>query len=79
MEEQKAPGVGQEQAPEGARECYCPVCGQRHWMPYGRMRMKHMMGMRPWGMMPMGLASMGLALALLGFFAGVVVGGSCRR
>ncbi len=79
MEQQQAPGTEQVQPAEGAKECYCPVCGQKHWMPYGRMKMKHMMHMGPWRMMPMGLASMGLTLALLGFFAGVVVGGSCRR
>ena len=69
----------------GTVTCCCPVCGVTHLVPeYGmrsrpRGRMWHM-GMARMRMMPMmGMGLVSIVPALLGFMAGYMVGGTCRR
>ncbi len=85
--QQPETGQGQQQQAQPKVEvCYCPICGGVHEVPYegmpwGRMRMRHMMryGMWPMRMGFMGGMGMGLMPIAVGFIAGFLVGSSRQR
>jgi hypothetical protein len=80
MQQQPETRMG-EQTPEEKAECYCPVCGEKHWTEWGSMKNKSMRhGMGPWRMMPMGyVGAMGIAPVLVGFLAGYLIGNANRH